>query len=209
MDLQSFCGFFFLFIFLLMNIFVARLSFDTTDDVVREAFERYGSVDSAKVIMDRDTGRSRGFAFVEMANDDEGRAAIEGLNETELDGRTIFVKEAEPRSGGGGGGFNRSSSYDRGGSGGGGYRGGSGGGGGYRGGSGGGGGYRGGSGGGGGYRGGSGGGGGYDRGGSSYDRGSRGSSTGGSRGGSTGGGGGYRKNNYGSYDDYNSSDDSY
>ena len=187
-----------------MNIFVARLSFDTTDDVVREAFERYGVVDSAKVIMDRDTGRSRGFAFVEMANDDEGRAAIEGLNETELDGRTIFVKEAEPRSGGGGGGFNRSSSYDRGGSGGG-YRGG-GGGGGYRGGSGGGGGYRGGSGGGGGYRGGSGGGG-YDRGGSSYDRGSRGSS-GGSRGGSSSGGG-YRKNNYGSYDDYNNNEDSY
>ena len=174
-----------------MNIFVARLSFDTTDDVVREAFERYGSVDSAKVIMDRDTGRSRGFAFVEMANDDEGRAAIEGLNETELDGRTVFVKEAEPRSGGGGGGgFNRSSSYDRGGSGGGG---------GYRGGSGGGGGYRGGS-------GGSGGGGGYDRGGSSYGRGS---SSGSSRGGSTGSGGGYRKNNYGSYDDYNSSDESY
>ncbi|MCB0639703.1 MAG: RNA-binding protein, partial [Lewinella sp.] len=119
-----------------MNIFVARLNYDTDSDTVREAFEAYGEVDSAKVIMDRETGRSRGFAFVEMPNDDEGRAAIEGLNETEIDGRTIVVKEAEPRENrrGGGGGYG----------GGGGGRGGYGGGGGGRGGYGGGGGGRGG-----------------------------------------------------------------
>ena len=183
-----------------MNIFVARLNFDTQDQDVQEAFEKFGAVDSAKVVMDRETGRSRGFAFVEMPNDDEGRAAIEALNESELDGRTIVVKEAEPRGGsGGGGGFNR------GGGGGGGYRGGGGGGGGYRGGGGGGGGYRGGcGGGGGGYRGGG------DRGGSGGG-GYRGSSD---RGGS---GGGYRSNDRSGsdrggfrktgYDDYN--DDRY
>lgn len=87
-----------------MNIFVARLNYDTQSEEVREKFEAFGVVDSAKVIMDRETGRSRGFAFVEMPNDDEGRAAIEALNETELDGRTIIVKEAEPRENRGGGG---------------------------------------------------------------------------------------------------------
>ena len=80
-----------------MNIFVARLNFRTESDVLREAFESYGLVDSAKVIFDRDTGRSRGFGFVEMPNDDEARAAIDALNDTELDGSTIVVKEAEPR----------------------------------------------------------------------------------------------------------------
>lgn len=92
-----------------MNIFVAKLNFRTQSEDLREAFENYGEVDSAKVIMDHETGRSRGFAFVEMPNDDEAMAAIEGLNETELDGATIVVKKAEPRKpgGGGGGGFNR------------------------------------------------------------------------------------------------------
>lgn len=93
-----------------MNIFVAKLDFRTQSEDLREAFEAYGEVDSAKVIMDHETGRSRGFAFVEMSNDDEALAAIEGLNETELDGATIVVKKAEPRKpggGGGGGGFNR------------------------------------------------------------------------------------------------------
>ena len=91
-----------------MNIFVAKLDFRTQSEDLREAFEAYGEVDSAKVIMDHETGRSRGFAFVEMPNDDEALAAIEGLNETELDGATIVVKKAEPRKpGGGGGGFNR------------------------------------------------------------------------------------------------------
>ncbi|PSR12522.1 MAG: RNA-binding protein, partial [Bacteroidetes bacterium] len=90
-----------------MNIFVARLNYATTDEGLLAAFEAYGEVSSAKVITDRDTGRSRGFGFVEMVNDDEGNAAIEGLNESELDGRTIAVKASEPRekrSGGGGGG---------------------------------------------------------------------------------------------------------
>lgn len=103
-----------------MNIFVAKLNFRTQSEDLREAFEAFGVVDSAKVIMDRETGKSRGFAFVEMPNDDEGMAAIEALNETEFDGNTIVVKKAEPRPQrdgfGGGGGFNR----DRGGYGGGG-----------------------------------------------------------------------------------------
>ena len=80
-----------------MNIFVAKLNFDTQSEDVQRAFEAFGAVDSAKVIMDRETGRSRGFAFVEMANDDEAQSAIDALNETELDGSTIVVKKAEPR----------------------------------------------------------------------------------------------------------------
>ncbi|PHI18449.1 RNA-binding protein, partial [Lewinellaceae bacterium SD302] len=132
-----------------MNIFVARLSWDTDEELLRQTFEPYGEVETVKIIMDRATGRSRGFGFVEMPTEEEGQAAIAALDQTELDGRTIVVKENDRNGGGGGGG-----GY-RGGGGGGGY-GGGGGGGGYRGG-GGGGGYRGG-GGGGGYRGGGGGG---------------------------------------------------
>lgn len=95
-----------------MNIFVARLNYDTTSEGLQEAFEEFGVVSSAKVVMDRDTGRSKGFGFVEMDNDDEAYAAIEALNETELDGRTIVVKKARPRTenrggGGYGGGGNR------------------------------------------------------------------------------------------------------
>jgi RNA recognition motif-containing protein len=138
-----------------MNIFVAKLSFDTQDEDLREVFEEFGEVTTASVITDKFTGKSKGYAFVEMPNDDEASNAIKELNESELDGRTIVVKKAEPRearSGGGGGG-------GRGGyGGGGGGRGGYGGGGGNRGGGGGRGGY-----GGGGGRGGYGGGG--DRGG--------------------------------------------
>ncbi|MEQ8704985.1 MAG: RNA-binding protein [Phaeodactylibacter sp.] len=91
-----------------MNIFVAKLNYDTRESDLQYAFEEFGVVDSAKIIMDRDTGRSKGFGFVEMPNDDEARAAINALNDQELDGRTIVVKEAEPRGnrgGGGGGGF--------------------------------------------------------------------------------------------------------
>jgi RNA recognition motif-containing protein len=124
--------------FFLMNIFVARLNYETTDDGLLQAFEVFGEVSSAKVIMDRDTGRSRGFGFVEMPNDDEGNAAIEALNESDLDGRTIAVKESaprEPRGGGGGrGGYGGGGGGGRGGYGGGGGRGGYGGGGGGRGG---------------------------------------------------------------------------
>jgi len=109
-----------------MNIFVAKLSFDTQENDLRTAFEEFGQVDSAKIIMDKFTGRSKGFGFVEMANDDEARNAINDLNDAELDGRRIVVKEAEDRGnrrgGGGGGGFNRGGGgggYNRGGGGGG------------------------------------------------------------------------------------------
>ncbi len=102
-----------------MNIFVARLNFDTTSDTLREIFESFGEVESAKVITDHFTGKSRGFGFVEMPNDDEGYAAIEQLNDSDLDGNTIVVKKAEPRSNNnrrqGGGNFNRRDSYGGGG----------------------------------------------------------------------------------------------
>jgi cold-inducible RNA-binding protein len=125
-----------------MNIFVAKLNFDTQEDDLRDAFEEFGSVDSVKIIMDKFTGRSKGFGFVEMPNDEEAQNAINDLNDCEFDGRTIVVKKAEPRENRGGGG-------GRGGYGGGGGRGGYGGGGGRGGyGGGGGGGYRGGGGGG-------------------------------------------------------------
>lgn len=80
-----------------MNIFVAKLNYDTSSHDLEDAFAAYGDVSSAKVIMDRDTGRSKGFGFVEMDNDEEAQNAINGLNDTELDGRTIVVKKAEPR----------------------------------------------------------------------------------------------------------------
>lgn len=107
-----------------MNIFVAKLNFRTTDDSLRMLFEQFGTVDSAKVILDRDTGRSRGFGFVEMSDDDEAYNAIQELNETEFEERTIIVKKARPREGGGGGGYNRGGGgggWNRGGGGGGGY----------------------------------------------------------------------------------------
>ena len=90
-----------------MNIFVAKLNFDTQEDDLRDAFEEFGTVDSVKIIMDKFTGRSKGFGFVEMPNDDEARAAIADLNDQDLDGRTIVVKKAEPRENRGGGGYNR------------------------------------------------------------------------------------------------------
>ena len=80
-----------------MNIFVAKLNYSTTEDTVREAFEQFGTVDSAKVIFDRETQRSKGFGFVEMPNDDEAMEAINSLNETDMDGRTIVVKKANPK----------------------------------------------------------------------------------------------------------------
>jgi hypothetical protein len=110
----------------LMNIFVASLSFSSTDEDLQRLFEQFGTVDSAKVILDRETGRSRGFGFVEMPDDAEANAAIENLNDADVEGRNIIVKEARPREerGGGGGG----GGYNRGGGGGGGSRGGYGGG---------------------------------------------------------------------------------
>ena len=115
-----------------MNIFVAKLSFNTQSADLREAFEAYGEVSSANVITDKFTGKSKGFGFVEMPNDDEAREAIAELDGSELDGRTIVVKKAEPREdrGSGGGGFNRGGGgggFNRGGGGGGFNRGGGGG----------------------------------------------------------------------------------
>jgi len=92
-----------------MNVYVGNLSYGTSSDDLRTAFEAYGEVTSANVISDRDSGRSKGFGFVEMSNDASARQAIEKLNGSEIDGRTITVNEARPReerprSGGGGGG---------------------------------------------------------------------------------------------------------
>lgn len=82
-----------------MNIFVARLNYDTRERDLRHAFEEFGDVDSVKIIMDRYTGQSRGFGFVEMTDDQEARAAISELNDDYLDGRKLVVKQAEPRNG--------------------------------------------------------------------------------------------------------------
>ena len=80
-----------------MNIFVAKLNYDTQEDTLKSAFEAYGEVSSAKIIMDKFTGRSKGFGFVEMPDDNEGNQAINNLNESQLDGRQIVVKVARPR----------------------------------------------------------------------------------------------------------------
>ena len=151
------------------KLYVGNLAYSVRDESLQEAFGQFGTVTSAKVMMDRETGRSKGFGFVEMGSDAEAQAAINGMNGQALDGRPLVVNEARPREerpggfGGGGGGGGRSGGgggYGGGGSGGGGGYGGGGGGGGR---SGGGGGYGGGgggrSGGGGGYGGGGGGGG--------------------------------------------------
>ncbi len=95
-----------------MKLYVGGLSFDTTDDGLRVFFEQAGTVESANVITDRDSGRSRGFGFVEMTTEAEASKAIEELNGKMLDGRTLTVDEAKPRSregapGGGGGGQKR------------------------------------------------------------------------------------------------------
>lgn len=81
-----------------MNLYVGNLSYQMTDDDLHNAFSAYGQVSSAKIIMDRDTGRSKGFGFVEMPNDDEARAAIEALDNSDLKGRNIKVNEARPRT---------------------------------------------------------------------------------------------------------------
>jgi RNA recognition motif-containing protein len=139
------------------KLYVGNLSYNIRDDELQQAFAQYGSVSSAKVMMDRETGRSKGFGFVEMGSDAEAQAAINGMNGQALDGRAIVVNEARPREERPGGFGGRSG-------GGGGYGGGRSGGGGY---GGGGGGYGGGGGGYGGGRSGGGGGGGYGGGGRS------------------------------------------
>jgi cold-inducible RNA-binding protein len=110
------------------NIYVGNLSFKATEDEIKQAFSQYGKVARVSIIVDRETNRSRGFAFVEMPDSQEAQAAIDGLNNQELAGRRISCNEARPREnqgGGGGGGGGRPYS---GGGGGGGYRGGGGGG---------------------------------------------------------------------------------
>ncbi len=145
---------------LFMNIFVGSLPFKIEESELQEIFEEYGEVTSVKIITDRATGRSKGFGFVEMTNDEEAKKAIEELNNAEIEGRTIVVNKAEEKKEGSrpaGGGF-------RGGNSGGGFRGGNSGGGGFRGGNSGGGsgGYRGGS---------SSGGGGFNKGGGGFNKG--------------------------------------
>ncbi len=80
------------------KLFVGNLSWGISDDLLREAFAAFGTVEEAVVITDRQSGRSKGFGFVTMSTDEEATAAVEGLNETELDGRAINVSEARERS---------------------------------------------------------------------------------------------------------------
>jgi RNA recognition motif-containing protein len=86
------------------NIFVGNLSFNTNEDELRQAFQAYGQVDRVSILTDRDTGRSRGFGFVEMASNEDGEKAIAALNGTQLGGRTINVNEARPKTERGSGG---------------------------------------------------------------------------------------------------------
>jgi RNA recognition motif-containing protein len=87
------------------NIFVGNLSFNTNEDELRQIFEPYGQVDRVSILTDRDTGRSRGFGFVEMTSDEDGEKAIAALNGSQFGGRTINVNEARPKAERGGGGF--------------------------------------------------------------------------------------------------------
>lgn len=80
-----------------MNIFVGNLSYQSTEDSVRTLFEQYGEVSDVRIVKDRETGRSRGFGFVEMASDNEARSAIQSIDGSDLDGRTLNVSEARPR----------------------------------------------------------------------------------------------------------------
>ena len=89
------------------NIYIGNLSYDATEDDIKQAFSQHGEVSTVNMIMDRETGRPRGFAFVEMPNGDEAQKAIQEVNETEIAGRAVKVNEAKPKSdrrGGGGGG---------------------------------------------------------------------------------------------------------
>ena len=98
-----------------MNIYVGNLSFDATEEDVRKVFEQFGKVESAKIVQDKYSGRSRGFGFVEMPSADEAKAAISGLNGKEIKGRALSVNEARPRAekprGGGGRGRDRGDRY--------------------------------------------------------------------------------------------------
>ncbi len=113
-----------------MNIYVGNLAYQITEDDLRQAFEAFGEVESARIISERYTGRSKGFGFVEMPDDAQAQAGIDGLNGTDLAGRTLTANEARPRPndrgsmggagprGGGGGGRQGGGGFDRGGRGG-------------------------------------------------------------------------------------------
>lgn len=118
-----------------MNIYVGNLSWNMSEEDLRSLFEQYGTVSTVKIVKDRETGRSRGFGFVDMPDDNEGQAALTNLYDTEVMGRKIIVNESQtkPNAGGGGGGFKKRSfggggGYRKGGGGGGYNRGGGGGG---------------------------------------------------------------------------------
>jgi cold-inducible RNA-binding protein len=87
-----------------MKLYVGNLSFNTSESQLRTAFEQHGDVASATLVMERETGRPRGFGFVEMNNDEQAKAAMAALNGKDFDGRSLTVNEAKPREGGGGGG---------------------------------------------------------------------------------------------------------
>src|SRR5581483_6208262 len=110
------------------KLYVGNLSYNMSDSDLQQLFEPHGTVQSAQVIMDRDTGRSKGFGFVEMGSDAEAQAAIQALNGTEVGGRALTVNEARPKpeGGRGGGGFGGRGGYGGGGGGRGGYGGGGG-----------------------------------------------------------------------------------
>jgi RNA recognition motif-containing protein len=148
------------------KLYVGNLAYSIRDEDLQQAFAQFGNVSSAKVMMDRETGRSKGFGFVEMSSDAEAQSAISGMNGQTIDGRAVVVNEARPRE-------ERPGGFRSGGGGGGGYGGGGGGGGG------------------GGYRSGSGGGGGGGYGGGGGGRSGGGGGYGGGGGGRSGGGGGY------------------
>jgi RNA recognition motif-containing protein len=112
------------------KLYVGNLAYSVRDDSLLQAFSQFGTVTSAKVMMDRETGRSKGFGFVEMGSDPEAQAAINGMNGQPIDGRAVVVNEARPREerpGGFGGGGGSRGGYGGGGGGGGGYGGGGGG----------------------------------------------------------------------------------
>jgi len=87
----------YLIISIFMNIYIGNLNYRVREEDLKQVMEEYGVVDSVKIIIDRETGKSKGFAFVEMPNDAEGKRAIEELNEAEYEGRQMVVKEARPK----------------------------------------------------------------------------------------------------------------
>jgi len=95
-----------------MNIYIGNMSYETTEDQLRQAFEGFGEVSTVKVITDKDSGQPKGFAFVEMSSQEEGTAAISGLNGQDMNGRSLKVDEAKPRAQsdnrGGGNGYRKS-----------------------------------------------------------------------------------------------------